>query len=76
MDEDRIRLRQPRLWMGKLWRVEVVIGLAAVIAVLLVVLHLRDAPVSPPSMQVITYLDGDQESPVDKGDPVCLTGVA
>jgi hypothetical protein len=75
MDEDRIRLRQPRLSIGKLWRVEVAIGLTAMIAVLLVALHLRDAPVSPLSMQVITYLDGDQESPVDEGDPICLTGV-
>jgi hypothetical protein len=23
---------------------------------------------------VITYLDGDPKSPVDEGDPVCLTG--
>jgi hypothetical protein len=70
-----MRLRQPRPSMGKLWRVEVAIGLAGVITVLLVALYLRDAPVTPPGIQVITYLEGDQESPVDEGDPVCLTGV-
>jgi hypothetical protein len=75
MDEDRIRFRQALLLMGKLWRVEVALSLAAVIGVLLVALHLRDAPVTPPSIQMITYLEGDQESPVDEGDPVCLTGV-
>lgn len=74
MDKDPIRLRQP-WWMGKLWRVGVTISLAAVIAVLLATLHLQDAPTTPSSIQVITYLEGSRESPVDKGDPVCLTGV-
>jgi hypothetical protein len=62
--------------MGKPWRVEITLGLTVVIAVLLVALHLRDATVTPRGIEVITYLEGDQESPVDEGDPVCLTGVA
>jgi hypothetical protein len=76
MGEDRIRLRQPSLRMGKPWRVEIALGLTVVIAVLLVARHLRDATVAPPGIEAITYLEGDQKSPVDEGDPVCLTGVA
>jgi hypothetical protein len=75
MDEDRIRFHQPRLGLGKPQRVKVALSLTALVAVLLAGLHLRNAAVTPPSIQVITYLGGDQEPPVDKGDPVCLTGV-
>jgi hypothetical protein len=75
MDENRIRFRRPSLRMGKSWRVEIALGLTVVIAALLIALRLRDVTDAPPGVEVITYLEGDQKSPVDEGDPVCLTGV-
>jgi hypothetical protein len=75
MDENRALSSPPAMLARKLFRRKTAVGLSIVVVTLIFLLYIRDVPVGPPTIQVVTYLEPyDQHSPLVKGDPVCLTG--